>query len=706
MSRFLYRLSPTVIMLTSAMIALILTTSAVLLSIDRPYLDLPQGATPTVVGEVVLEETDLISEPDFLGTYPRMTAFFARQDLIVAELAKPEVSVTYTVPGGATETGVFTPRPRQIGDLPFPFWFQQGVGILALLVAGWVISLRREDWGARMFALTGLFVPVFAIAASVYSTRQIALPGDVFKLLSQTNHFGAGSFGIALVGLFVMYPKPLFHPRWLLVPLVVFGTGIVLDLMYVGTDIWLNLVVPTQTLLALVFGVVQWWRSRRDPLSRAGLRWFFLFSLVGVSLFVSLSVLPPALGIADGGFIPQAYAFGFFNLMHIGLALGVIRWRVFELDRYAYYVWVWLAGAVLIFVTDLILLLWLREQPWASLALALLIGGFLYFPLRQLLLVRLFGTKTPQASGMIPEVIDVALAPTQRLQNERWDALLQDTFSPAAQIEVLEDAPAKASIAENGVALLLPALTGVAGRRIRYASGGRRLFSSADVQAAATLVRMHGVVRESHLAYERGVNVERDRISRDVHDNIGAQLLSALHAAEGSRKDGLLRDTLTDLRQIISDGFRSNYKLSDTTADVRAEMADRLEVHGIALNWPAASLEDLSQVSETQVPFLMVNTLRSLTREITSNIIKHASATEVTVNLTLSEDMLGLEFVDNGHGFETADVHRGAGLDNMEERVRTIGGTIQFRRLPKGMRINVSLPLDVYSRSEMAQAAM
>ncbi|MFC6762178.1 hypothetical protein ACFQFQ_28700 [Sulfitobacter porphyrae] len=62
--------------------------------------------------------------------------------------------------------------------------------------------------------------------------------------------------------------------------------------------------------------------------------------------------------------------------MHIGLALGIIRWRVFELDRYAYYVWVWLAGAVLIFATDLVLLLWLREQPWASLSLALLIGGF------------------------------------------------------------------------------------------------------------------------------------------------------------------------------------------------------------------------------------------------------------------------------------------------------------------------------------------
>lgn len=307
---------------------------------------------------------------------------------------------------------------------------------------------------------------------------------------------------------------------------------------------------------------------------------------------------------------------------------------------------------------------------------------------------------------MIPEVIDVALAPTQRLQNERWDALLQETFAPAAQVEVMDDAPDTPRIAENGVALLLPALTGIEGRRLRYASGGRRLFGTDDIEAAAMLTRMHGVVRESHLAYERGVNVERDRISRDVHDNIGAQLLSALHAAEGARKDGLLRDTLTDLRQIISDGFRTNYKLSDTTADVRAEMADRLEVHDIALNWPAASLEDLATVAETQVPFLMVNTLRSLTREVTSNIIKHASATEVTVNLTLSEDMLHLEFLDNGTGFETVDVQRGSGLDNMEERVRTIGGTIRFRRMPRGMSTEVSLPLDVYSRSEMAEAAM
>lgn len=698
-------MSPLTMMLVAASLALMMSLSAVWMALDQPYLDLPTGATAVSVGQITLTDTDRLSEPDVLGTYPKMTDFFARQDLIAAALAQPQVSVTFETANGAPQTQEFTPRPRAISDLPFAFWFQHGVGVLALLVAGWVMALRRDDWGARMFALTGLFVAVFAIAASVYSTRQIALPGTTFKMLSQINHFGAASFGIALVGLFLMYPRPMFHPKWLLVPLGVYGIGIALDLLYVGTDVWLNLMVLTQTLLALVFAVVQWWRTRRDPLNRAGLRWFIMFSLVGVSLFISLSVLPPALGIAENGLVPQAYAFGFFNLMHIGLALGVVRWRVFELDRYSYYVWLWLAGAFLIFAVDLVLLGWLRNQPWEALAIAMVVAGFIYFPLRQLFLIRVFGIKIPQVSEQIPEVIDVALAPTRGLQDARWDRLLQETFAPAAEIEHLQQAPETARIDENGVALVVPGLPGLDGRRLRYAAGGRRLFNKADEKAATSLVRMHSVVSESHRAYERGVNVERDRISRDVHDNIGAQLLSALHAAESSRKDALLRDTLSDLRQIISDGFGSEFSLTDVMADLRGEMADRLDVHDIGLIWAADVPHPRTGQDQTHVPFLMVNTLRSILREVTSNIIKHAKASKVQVALLLSEDSVTLTIRDNGTGFEPKTVDRGEGLDNMSERVKALGGTIGFYREDGDMVADVSLPLDVYSPSELEKAA-
>jgi signal transduction histidine kinase len=237
---------------------------------------------------------------------------------------------------------------------------------------------------------------------------------------------------------------------------------------------------------------------------------------------------------------------------------------------------------------------------------------------------------------------------------------------------------------------------------LRYAAQGRRLFSSEDAKLATAALNMHRVVDQSHLAYERGVNVERDRISRDVHDNIGAQLLSALHAAEGSRKDALLRDALTDLRQIISDGFRSDFRLTDIFADLRAEMGDRLEAHGIAFDWNEAEFINWDQ---RRVPFLLVNTLRSVLREATSNIIKHAGAGRVCVTLTQSGDMLEIKITDNGVGFDASAVVRGEGLNNMTERATSQGGTVSFSREGGLTGVHLRVPLERSGAREMVQAA-
>lgn len=681
-------------------IALIACITASLLALRPVHVDLPAGAVPTRVGSIDLIPSDLYPEPDHLGTYPLMREFFGRQTTLTAALSQPSVHIAYTTAQGQADSAEFVPRARQLSDLPFAFWFQQAVGVLALLTSGWVLALRKADWGAGMFALTGLTLAIAAMSAAIYSTRQIALDGDLFHILSSVNHTGSITFGIALVNLFLMYPRPLIRPIWLLVPTVFFSFGLLLELMYVGKEMWLAPIIAVQLLLSILFGGIQWWRARGDQVERAGLRWFFLFSLIGCSLFVGLSIMPPMLGLADQGYVPQAYAFGFFNLMHIGLAFAVTRWRVFELDRYAYYIWLWLGGVFLIFATDLVLLLWLRDQPWASLSIALVLCGFLYFPLRQVILVRLFNRKPPQVSELMPYVLDTALAPTSALQSARWDQLLHDTFAPAAEFEIPDVTPLTAQIRENGAALALPGPKGLPARLLRYPAQGRRLFNTGDAELAETLLNMHKVASESHLAYERGVSMERDRISRDVHDNIGAQLLSALHAAEGSRKDALLRDTLTDLRQIISDGFRSDFRLADVFADLRAEMGDRLEVHDITFDWQADAAEEFG---EQRVPFLLVNTLRSVLREAASNIIKHAGAGQVVVHLTQSGDMIEIRITDNGKGFDPNAVTRGEGLNNMAERVTSQGGTIRFAQTDGLMVVDLRLPLG--SSSAMSEAA-
>lgn len=681
--------SPLAIMMMALGLAAALMTASVLTAIDRPFLDLPTGAVPVSVNDITLLPSDRLPEPDKLGTYSKMRSFFQRQSEIAAQLVQPVVRIGFADAVGAQQTTELTPRPRKIADLPFPFWFQQAVGLVAIVVSGWVISLRRKDWGAWMFALTGVFLAISAAAASVYSTRQIALPGDQFRLLSGLNHSGSALFGVALIGLFMMYPRQIIRPVWLLLPLAVFGTGLMLELSFVGDMLWINLVISIQLLIAIILGTIQWRKSRGNQVERAGLRWFFLFSLIGCSLFISLSVLPPVLGLAPEGYISQAYAFGFFNLMHIGLALGVVRWRVFDLDRYAYYIWLWLAGVALIFAADLLLLLWLRDQPLTSFSIALVIASFLYFPMRQFLLSRLFASKSPRPSEKITGVFEVAFAPTQRLQDTRWDALLKETFSLAGDVKHLGDAPAQSRIAQNGLALDMPAVSGLEGRQLLYPDAGRRLFNPQDVVAADVLCRMFNVARDSHLAYERGVSVERDRISRDVHDNIGAQLLSALHASEPSSKDMLLRETLTDLRQIISDGFSADFQLDEVTADLRGEMAGRLEVHDITLSWQATM--GTSHLPPQMIPYLAANTLRSILREITSNIIKHAQARSVDVVIDATEDHLSVTVRDDGTPFDPETVDRGAGLDNITARVAAMGGHVAFESAPKAIRLDLPL---------------
>ena len=193
--------------------------------------------------------------------------------------------------------------------------------------------------------------------AAIYSSRELALPGDLFRVLSSVNHAGALSFGCALGGLFLMYPKPFVRPRTLLWIPAVFGAWLVADVMRWAPDQnWgSRLPVLLQLLLAIAFGLLQWRRSRHQPLDRAALRWFALSSLVGCSLFVLTVYAPAMLGWFAP--LPQAYAFGFFLFMYAGIALGLRRYRLFDLDEWAYRVLVWLAGAIAVVVMDATLLL-------------------------------------------------------------------------------------------------------------------------------------------------------------------------------------------------------------------------------------------------------------------------------------------------------------------------------------------------------------
>lgn len=653
---------------------------------DGPARDVPVPATLKVLrapdgSAVAPVGMDLIDEPDAFETYRRMGAFFERQDRLDRVLRADYVDIEVAADDGSTATVRVRPASaRPLHDLPAAFWIQLFVGVAGFGFSAWVWSLRWRDTSTRLFAAVGASILCFSFAAGIYSTRELALDGGLFRALSAANHAGALAFGAAMIALLLHYPRRLVRTRYLLVPAVVFGGWWAGDTLWLFPGPPLGLHLPTVLEMAgiLACAAVQFRATRGDPRARAALRWFGLSIAVGAGAFVLTVVIPNLLGIAPG--LPQGYAFLFFLLIHAGLALGVARFRLFDLDDWAFRIFFYLGGVFLLVALDAFLIYTVSVEPVSAFGVALLVVAFAYLPFRESLDRRLRQGRVPDRAGLYQRAVDVALTPTGTSQRARWEGLLTEVFGP---LRMVPDDAAEVAIEDDGVALRVPGVDALPGVRLDYARGGRRLFTSRDAELAREI---HAVLRhtlEGREAYEKGVAAERERIARDIHDNIGVQLLSALHSAEAPRKNTLIRETLTDLRDIINNAAGAERSLDEVLADLRAEVAEHLAVADVALRWDRVS----GTTPDVAPGTLAIQVLRSLIREATGNVVKHAGASVMRVAVAERDGVLTIRIEDDGRGFDTRRVTRGNGLSNMRRRMTAMGGTLEVISGEAGTRV-------------------
>ncbi|WP_132979518.1 ATP-binding protein [Pigmentiphaga sp. D-2] len=650
-----------------------------------------------------VEPDDLIEEPDFFDEYARMNRFFDRQAKFRALLGGP-VRAEWTRVDGSRAAEVWTPATRPLGSLPATFWFQLVVSFAGCLIACWVWALRPTDLGAGMFALTGLAFPAFAVPAAVYSSRELALGGELFHALSAANHAGAFMFGCALLAVFLCYPRRLVPVGALWALPVVYGAWWLADTMqWLPSQNWTRMGIMSEMLGAIALAGVQWRMSRGRPLDRAALRWLALSMLVGSGLFVFSTTGSKVLGFFPP--ISQGYAFGYFLIIYVGLAFGLRRYRLFDLDRWAYRILLWLAGALAVVLMDAALIVWLRWNPAFSMGVSLLLCGWLYFPFRQWLWRRLTGARGARVDSTFPELIRIAFSPSRGEQERRWDALLGQLFDPLdirrlAHAEA-ED-PRSATLLESGQALWVPSCGGLEARVLRLADRGRRLFAPHDVELAASLSSLVQKAGEGRDSYERGVREERHRIAQDMHDDIGARLLMLIHQASRAG-DGVAADVaraaMSDLRTTLSALEGHSQPLADALADWRAEMATRCDAAGVDFVWnefvPAMPLPDM----QSALPARMKATLERALREGLSNALKHGGPTRIEVEVRAGNGRLDIVMVDDGMrgSGRSAPVAGpasiGLGLAGMRRRLAEYQGVVGLERGEDGCILRICLPL-------------
>ena len=207
------------------------------------------------------------------------------------------------------------------------------------------------------------------------------------------------------------------------------------------------------------------------------------------------------------------------------------------------------------------------------------------------------------------------------------------------------------------------------GRALQHAEEGKAVLEQRVREATAEIERNFRQMAE--LRVEQVTERERKRIAGDLHDDLGAKLLTIVHTSESERISTLAREALEEMRLSVRGLTGKAVRLADALGDWRAEVISRLAQAGIDAEWNAP--EDLPQTLGARA---YVQTTRIL-REATSNIIKHSGASTCSVTAGIADGDFMLVVQDDGSGI-SAEVEgrldRGHGLASMKNRAKQMQG--------------------------------
>lgn len=196
---------------------------------------------------------------------------------------------------------------------------------------------------------------------------------------------------------------------------------------------------------------------------------------------------------------------------------------------------------------------------------------------------------------------------------------------------------------------------------------------------------------------------ERESIAREIHDELGQQLSTlrmGVHRVMKKLEAHHLSDDVTaDLLGEIDQAIKSVRRIATNLRPII------LEYEGLtpALKWYASEFEKLHGIpcdlivslpAEIEDKKIAITLFRVLQESFT-NIIRHANAKHITVDITAEDDVIMLRVMDDGVGIDTeaASRKRTFGLVSMHERVAMVGGSFSIMaRMHGGTITQVTVP--------------
>jgi signal transduction histidine kinase len=327
-----------------------------------------------------------------------------------------------------------------------------------------------------------------------------------------------------------------------------------------------------------------------------------------------------------------------------------------------------------------------------ALTLSLFVSLGVYSAVRQWILNQLLGSSMLTTERMFEQLYRIAREVEAR--PERAPALvsqlLSDLFEPL-EVNLGDLRSRKTRVAADGSSMLvpLPALGGEAAVPpqsvlIRFAQRGRRLFTAEDARLTDRVVEQLRRAVHFDKAVEQGRHEERLRLAQDLHDDIGARLLTLMYKAQSPEMEDYVRHTLQDLKTLTRGLAASNHRLSHAAAEWKSDLSHRLTAAHVELKWAFLFDEDIL------LTVVHWSALTRILRELVSNAIAHSRAQQLDVDFRLESDRLELIITDNGVGRNPRAWSHGLGLGGVRKRVKQLGGEVEWREVsPHGISCRV-----------------
>lgn len=578
--------------------------------------------------------------------------------------------------------------PRGWHGLTPLFWMLSALGVVILGV-GAVVFLAGPQWRNVAFVLLAFTQGGHLLLIAAESNLDLFMPMWFVRLDTTLRTVFDLVAGAAMIQVAVLHPRRL--RAWVPVAMGGWITALLIGVSALQVDAhwrwwWIQAGCSALVLASIGFMVLTY-RQSPHPFTLVLRR----FTSITLACWMLLSV-----AVAAAETRPDML----LNLT----TFGVMTWHVFFASQLLLSPYLsrskqilqefslLAASSTVAASLDLLFVAVFSLGQFTSMTLSLFLSFGVYLSIRRWVMTHVLSRDPITTERLFERLYRIARELERRPDrlNDLMARLMRELFDPI-EINLVTGQVASAALRGNGGLLVVP-LPRVnradeqAARVfvLKHADKGRRLFTSEDASLADRIVdQLHRVMTFDH-AVEQGRSEERMRLAQDLHDDIGARLLTLMYQAPNPDIEDYIRHTLQDLKTLTRGLAVQSHTLNDAASEWKRDLTHRLHAARCELEW------SLKVDQDVELTVVQWSALTRILRELVNNTISHARASRVQIDLSLKDDVLRLSVTDNGLGRAPETWSHGLGLGGVRKRTKQLGGTVAWRELePKGIGCEV-----------------